>query len=135
MVSKQVPESKEVVLLFGVAGGGITIYRTKSHNGGWQYHAETTGMDLDENDDEIWRHSVKQPVAEFEKALQPFDIWPICCPATVHPEYGKMIWEMYWEAKGKLSSDLLRLWKPRNGEQWREACGVEGGNNGAGNMP
>jgi hypothetical protein len=124
--SKGVSESKELVLFFGVAGDGIHIYRTVSRDGKWQYHAETASMDLDENDDELWRTSREQPVAELERALQDFPEWPICFPATVHPEYGQMIWHMYRAAKDRLSEEWVSHWTAEKEENWRLACRVDG---------
>ena len=55
---------KVAIVEMGVEGGGITIYGSQS-DGVWSFWTEGSSMDLDDNDEEVWRVLVvragKQP--------------------------------------------------------------------------
>lgn len=115
---------KEVVLEIGVEGGGATIYRTPLSSGGWQYHVEGSSMYLDENDDEDWRSWSTEPVDSVRVAIQSIakdGSWVFYYPISVHPEYGKTVWELTQETASKLTTEHSGMWKARS-QDWQRLC-------------
>jgi hypothetical protein len=115
---------KEVVLEVGVEGGGATIYRTLLASGGWQYHVEGSSMYLDENDDEDWRSWTTEPVDSVRVALQSIaedGSWVFFYPTSVHPEHGKIVWELAQEAASRLTTESSKVWTARS-RDWQRLC-------------
>ncbi len=69
---------KEIVLNLGHEGGGATLYRTPLASGGWVFHVERSGMDLDENDVEVWRYGTGTSYQTIEEALRSRGDWFLC---------------------------------------------------------
>ena len=53
---------KVLIADIGVEGGGVTIFGKMSESV-WSFWTEGTSMDLDENDDEVWRSWSSEPVS------------------------------------------------------------------------
>jgi hypothetical protein len=114
---------KEVVLEMGVEGGGVTIFRTPADSG-WLLYVEGSSMFLDDNDEEDWRSSATGPVNTIDEALRSVSkdgSWVIYYPISVHPEYGKTVWELAQLAARTLPEHLSHMWK-RKTEVWRRCC-------------
>jgi hypothetical protein len=93
---------KTVIARIGVEGGGVTIYG--SHlKGVWTFWTEGTSMDLDENDDEVWRSWSSEPVTNLELAL-PND-WPLFHPVEIHPDFVEWFRVNYENARASLPVD------------------------------
>ncbi len=75
---------KVVIARMGVEGGGVTIYG-RQVDGAWSFWQEGSSMDLDENDDEVWRVWSSDPVSALSAALS--DKWWQMYPKEVHPEF------------------------------------------------
>src|SRR3954447_5803984 len=97
------PKEKLVVARIGVEGGGSTIYGRQS-DAGWSFWTEGTSMDLDENDDEVWRSWSSEPVTRLDLLL-PKD-WPIFYPLEIHPGFLAWFRQAYEKARASLSPDL-----------------------------
>jgi hypothetical protein len=70
-------EDKLLIAKVGVEGGGHSVYG-KRCNGGWSFWTEGTSMDLDENDDEVWRSWSSDRVADLDLVLP--RKWPLFYP-------------------------------------------------------
>ena len=55
---------KVVIAGMGVEGGGVTVYGRRA-GGVWSFWQEGSSMDLDENDDEVWREWSSDPVPDL----------------------------------------------------------------------
>ncbi len=75
---------KVLIADLGLEGGGATIYGRQQH-GTWFFWLEGTSMDLDENDDEIWRSWSSQPVQDLSLVLP--KEWPLFYPSKLNPEF------------------------------------------------
>src|SRR5262249_5475478 len=75
---------KVVIVGMGVEGGGVTIYGRRT-DGVWSFWQEGSSMDLDENDDEVWRGWSSDPVSDLSAALP--GKWWMMYPTEVHPEF------------------------------------------------
>jgi hypothetical protein len=86
----------EVVILgIGVEGGGATIYGRRV-GGQWTFRQRGTAMDLDGNDDEIWRGWESEPVTDLTAVLP--DRWYMWFPVEVHPEFRALLRAEYERA-------------------------------------
>ena len=72
---------KVIIAEMGVEGGGVTIYG-RQVDGVWSFWQEGSSMDLDENDDEVWRDWSSDPVTDLLAAL-PGEWWTMY-PTEVH---------------------------------------------------
>lgn len=61
----------ELVLELGLEGGGLSVYRTPTGSGAWQFHVAGSTIDLDENDDEAWRSWGRSRFQVFPKLCGP----------------------------------------------------------------
>ena len=96
---------KVLIAEMGVEGGGITIFGRKSE-GVWSFWTEGTSMDLDENDDEVWRSWSSEPVSSLDLVL-PKD-WLMFYPLKIHPEFVDWFREAYEKARASLPEDHRR---------------------------
>jgi hypothetical protein len=67
----------------GVEGGGTTIFGTQAE-GVWSFWTQGTSMNLDENDDEVWRSWSSEPESSLDLVV-PHD-WPVFYPSKIHPD-------------------------------------------------
>jgi hypothetical protein len=114
----------ELVLELSLEGGGMTIYRTPSDSGGWQFHVGGSTIDLDENDSEVWRSWQTKPLTSLDEALRSVtkdSSWVIFFPTNVHPEYRAMLWQLAQDAADNLTDAQKKHWNRRIHE-WRRVC-------------
>jgi hypothetical protein len=102
---------KVVIAGMGLEGGNVTIYGRRV-DGVWSFWQEGSSMNLDENDDEVWRGWSTDPVPELSLAL-PGQWWKMC-PTEVHPEFVSQLrgeYERRWAAEASRSTrSFLGLW-------------------------
>jgi tetratricopeptide (TPR) repeat protein len=100
---------KELVLEVGLEGGGAEIYRTRGDDANWKFHVEKSGLDLDENDEEIVRSSKSKPVNSFEEAVEMLGFGKhllLVLPLKVHAEYRRRVWEIIREIDRSLTDEF-----------------------------
>ncbi len=113
--------NKVQIANMGVEGGGITIYGSQSE-GVWSFWTEGTSMDLDENDDEIWRSWSSEPVSSLDLVV-PKD-WLMFHPSKIHPEFVAWFGNAYERARASLPEDLRRSQREHRHERWSEMLGL-----------
>lgn len=112
---------KEIIADIGVEGGGVTIFGRIS-KGVWSFWTEGTSIDLDENDDEVWRSWSSEPVSSLD-VLVPKD-WPVFYPSMIHPEFVTWFRDAYEKARSILSEDQLRYQNNHRHGRWSEVLGM-----------
>jgi hypothetical protein len=108
---------KVTIAEIGVEGGGVTIYGIQSQ-GVWTFWTEGTSMDLDENDDEIWRSWSSEPVSSLDLVL-PKD-WPLFHPIEVHPDFVDWFRSNYDNVRGSLPEDQRRSQEKHRHGHWMQ---------------
>jgi hypothetical protein len=68
---------KVLIARIGMEGVGVTIFGKKSESA-WLFWTEGVSIDLDENDEELWRSWSSQPVSSLDLALP--SEWPLFHP-------------------------------------------------------
>lgn len=119
--------NKEIVLELGVEGGGANIFRTRSRTGDWQFHVEGNAMDVDENDEEVWRSWCTEPVSNIEDALRAVaddGCWVLSWPTKIHTEYRSIICELVEAAVSKLPPESSQV-ANRQMAEWQWLCDQE----------
>jgi hypothetical protein len=112
---------KLVVAEIGAEGGGSTIYGRES-GGVWSFRTEGTSMDLDENDDEVWRSWSSESVGSFDLAL-PKD-WPLCYPVGIHPDFVGWFRAAYEGARANLPEELRGYQAEHRHLRWADILGL-----------
>ena len=105
----------------GVEGGGITIYGSKSE-GVWSFWTEDSSIELDENDDEVWRSWSSQPVSSLDVVLSRG--WPMFYPSKIHSDFVEWFLANYEEARSTLPEDQRRYQDKHRHERWSEALSL-----------
>jgi len=113
-------EDKVLVAKIGVGGGGQSVHGERC-NGGWSFWTEGTSMDLDENDDEVWRSCSSDPVAELDLVL-PRE-WPLFYPLAIHPEFLAWFREAYEKARSTLSPEMRVSQENHRHGEWLRILG------------
>jgi hypothetical protein len=113
---------KVVIAEIGVEGGGLTIYGTQS-DGVWNFWTEGTSIDMDENDDEVWRSWSSEPVNSLELVV-PQD-WPLFSPIQIHPKFVEWFRENYDEAVLNLPEDQRRYQEKHRHGRWLHVLGMQ----------
>lgn len=103
-----------IIVDVGVEGGGATVYGRET-DGVWSFWNEGSWMYMDENDDDRWRQSASEPVAELLAALP--DDWSAMYPLRVHPDFVSRIRAEY--ERCRRTSPGGRGERSRH-ERWRE---------------
>jgi hypothetical protein len=80
------------IVSMGIEGGGETIYAQKV-DGMWSFWSEVSAMDLDKNDDEIWRGFSSDPVPTLSEILD--GIWWKMYPIEINPEFREQLRQEY----------------------------------------
>jgi hypothetical protein len=96
-LEKKIGTNKILIADIGVEGGGTTIYGRHSE-GVWTFWTEGTSMDLDENDDEVWRSWSSEPSSSLD-LLVPED-WTMNYPMEIHPDFLGWFRANYEKARG-----------------------------------
>ncbi len=79
-------------------------------------------MDLDENDDEVWRSWSSEPVSSLDDVL-PRD-WPVFHPVEIHPEFVEWFRVNYDKVRVSLPEDQRRYQDKHRNERWSEALSL-----------
>jgi hypothetical protein len=103
---KEVPVDKIEIASMGVEGGGETIYGRKI-DGVWSFWREGSGMDLDENDNEIWRGFSSDPVPTLSEALR--DIWWKMYPIGINPQFLDKLRQEYKQCYRAPSDEVSKF--------------------------
>ncbi|QJX01176.1 DUF6508 domain-containing protein [Frigoriglobus tundricola] len=116
---------KEMVLQLGVEGGGATVFRKPVGAGDFEFYVDGSSMDLDENDDEVWRSWESQPYLRIEDAVRSISndgSWVLFHPISIHPDYRTSVWELVQETARTLPDELNHLWDDRRRTKWQHLC-------------
>jgi hypothetical protein len=113
---------KTVIADLGVEGGGITIYGRQT-DGVWSFWTEGTSMDLDENDEGVWRSSSSEPVDELDLVV-PVD-WLMFRPVTIHPEFVEWFRAVYEESRLTLLEVQRRYHEKYRHRHWTKVLGLK----------
>ena len=112
---------KVEIARMGVEGGGITIYGRNSE-GVWTFWSEGTSMDLDENDDEIWRSWSPEPVSSLDLVV-PKD-WLMFHPSMIHPDFVGWFREAYERERSILPEGQRGYQDEHRHARWHEVLGL-----------
>ena len=112
---------KVLIADIGVEGGGVQIFGEKS-NGVWSFWTEGTSIDLDENEDEVWRFWSSKPVSSLELVL-PND-WVLFHPVEIHPDFLDWFRENYDEAVLSRPQDQRRYHDEHRRWRWLKVLGL-----------
>jgi hypothetical protein len=112
---------KLLVASIGVEGGGAEIYGTQS-DGIWSFWGEGSSIDLDENDDEVWRSWSSEPVGGLDLVV-PKD-WPLSHPVEIHSDFLAWFRGNYDEAVLKLPQDQRRYQEKHRHGRWTNVPGM-----------
>ncbi len=115
---------REVVVLVGVEGGGVTLYGEKGPNGTWRFtrsYADQTPLFLGEP---AVAERLSPTMTTWEEALADLDRqgWHRLPAVRIHPEFRERVWAAI-QARlppDRSSSMADRLWR-----RWEERCGVK----------
>lgn len=113
--------NRVLVAKLGVEGGGITIYGTEC-DGAWSFWAEGSSMDLDENDDEVWRRWSSKHLPDLVLILPPD--WPLHYPLAVHPRFVGWFRVAYEKTRSALSPELRRYQEDSRHYDWMSCLGM-----------
>jgi hypothetical protein len=113
---------RELILISGVEGGGVTLYGERTECG-WRFYSnfvDQTPFMLDDEEDqrEIRRESRK--VESWEEALELLDQmgWLRLPAVMVHREFRQKVWEAVQSRLGWEGENVAKL------ERWRERCKI-----------
>ena len=112
---------KTVIADLGVEGGGITIYGRQT-DGVWSFWTEGTSMDLDENDDEVWRFFSSEPVSSLDRVLP--ENWHRFYPVEIHPDFLDWFREAYKKARTSMPQEQRRYHDQHQHGRWLEVLGL-----------
>jgi hypothetical protein len=112
---------KVLIASIGVEGGGAEIYGTQS-DAVWSFWSEGSSIDLDENDDEVWRSWSLEPVGSLHLVV-PND-WPLFHPVEIHSDFLEWFRENYDEAVLRLPQDQRRYHDEHRRWHWLKVLGV-----------
>jgi len=114
---------KALIADIGVERGGVTIFGKKSESI-WLFWTEGTSMDLDENEDEVWRSWSSESVSSLDLAL-PSD-WPLFHPVQIRPDFLDWFRAAYEKARGALPDDVRRYQDEHRHGRWLEVLAMPG---------
>jgi hypothetical protein len=80
-------------------------------------------MDLDENDDEVWRSWSSESVTSLDLVL-PKD-WPLFHPIEVHSDFVKWFRETYDESELRVPQDQRRYQEKHRHGRWLNVFGMQ----------
>ena len=113
--------NKILIADIGVEGGGTTIFGSQT-GGIWSYWTEGTSMDLDDNDDEVWRSWSSVPVSSLDLVV-PAE-WPMFYPSKIHPDFLEWFRANYAKARASMSQDERRSQESHRHGHWQELLGL-----------
>ncbi len=112
---------KVLIADIGVEGGGVKILGKKLESI-WSFWTEGTSMDMDENDDEVWRSWSSEPVSNLDLVLP--DEWHRFYPVEIHPDFLEWFREAYEKARDTLPEDERRYHDQHRHGRWLEVLGM-----------
>jgi len=112
---------KLLIADIGVEGGGVQIFGKKS-NSVWSFWSGGTSMDLDENEDEVWRSWSSKPVSSLDLVL-PKD-WVLFHPVEIHPDFLDWFRAAYDKGRASLPEDQRRYQDEHRHERWSEVLSL-----------
>ncbi|MCX6379948.1 MAG: hypothetical protein NT023_10810 [Armatimonadetes bacterium] len=95
---------KVIIAEVGLEGGGLKLCGCQS-NGVWLFWQEGTSMDMDENDDEVWRSWATDPVPALALALP--EKWCEMYPIRVHKDFVAPLHHEYVRCQDTQNSDAM----------------------------
>ncbi len=109
---------REIILLVGAEGGGITLYAARTKDG-WRFQRNVVDQTPWMLDEEVIRHD-SQFTSSWEEALALLDRypWQRLSPIRVHPEFRQEVWTAV--QKRYAGNDAQR-----DLERWRDRCAVD----------
>ena len=112
---------KVLIADIGVEGGGEKIFGKKSKSV-WSFWTEGTSMDMDENDDEVWRSWSSEPVSSLDLVV-PKD-WLMFHPSKIHPDFVEWFRTNYDPARASLPEEQRRYQEKHRHGRWSEVLGM-----------
>jgi len=109
-----------VVISLGAEGGRITVLGHQ-RDGVWSFKVDGVGMDLDENDEEVWR-SWSCDATSLMDALPPS--WWRYSPMKVHPQFADQIRREYERCRAE--DDERSSWHDYGHERWINILSMRG---------
>jgi hypothetical protein len=93
-----------IIVSAGVEGGGTTVYGRRvteedKDTSSWVFWRETTAMDLDDKDDEVWRTTRTEETPDLASAC-PASLFRQY-PSQVHPEFAGWFRECWNSARSE----------------------------------
>jgi hypothetical protein len=115
---------KLLIAKTGLEGSSLEIYGNRSVQG-WTFWAKKSTIDLDENDDDYWRHWTAEPTADLSRLL-PRE-WPLFYSLAIHSAFGAWFRQAYETSRASLTPDLRRSDDDHQHLRWLEVLGDEAG--------
>jgi hypothetical protein len=112
---------KVLVARLAVEGGCTTIYGIET-DGVWSFWDEGTSIDLDENEDEVWRPWSSEALPDLGLIL-PRD-WPLYSPVTIDPAFVGWFRLAYERTRSALPPDLARSQEKHRHQDWMRCLGI-----------
>jgi hypothetical protein len=112
---------KLLIAEIGVEGAGIWIYGSQSE-GVWSFWTEGTSMDLDENDDEVWRSWSSEPERSLDLVV-PHN-WPIYYPSKIHPNFLDWFRANYDKVRASMPNDQHQYEDKHRHGHWLKVLGL-----------
>ena len=97
---------KTLILSLGCEGAGAYIYGIRK-NCTWTFWRESTCMDFDENNEEIWRSYKSEPVLDFLSAL-PMNWWMLYPTDPPHLDFVEKLCEEYKNCRKPINDEYLQ---------------------------
>jgi hypothetical protein len=113
-------DGREVIVLVGVEGGGVTLYGERTERG-WRFSCDfvdQTPYMLAEGEDRREIRRVTKTVGSWDDALALLDQkrWLSLDAIRVHPEFRERVMKIVVDRLGTDPKNARRL------ERWRERC-------------
>ena len=107
--------ARELIIRLGAEGGSVTIYGIQT-DGIWSFQSESSSIDIDDDDNEVWLHRSSDPTDNFEELLPGY--WPILFPLEIHPDFVSRFRAIYESACMRLEDDRYGTQIRRRHREW-----------------
>jgi len=119
-------DQPEMLIYLGLEGGSLTLFRRRIEVNRWEFWRETRSIDMDENDDEVWRTHIFASVPSWESLIEQIGTeWIVYVPRKIQPEYRDLIRMAIRKRIPQLNEHLSAYWRERAQERWREALHLD----------
>ena len=112
----QKADVKQIIVELGYEGGGMTVYG-RSAEGVWVFWSEGSSIDLDENDDEVWREWKTEESADLDTVLS--DEWIMGHPIKIHPRFRDYLKAAYKKQLEVLRPELKEIHEKYMAVRWK----------------